>query len=113
MCVRKRQVVDEWESNRPGSLEFQGMRGPSSKTWDANNDERALHPLLIHVYNCIPSPNRRRSFQDKPYEYVLVDSPRLAAVTADGRPFAEHIASREGKVPAGGLSAVVRFFLFS
>ncbi|CBN75995.1 conserved unknown protein [Ectocarpus siliculosus] len=37
-----------------------------------------------------------RTTTDKPYEYVLVDSPRLAAVTADGRPFAEHIASRKG-----------------
>ncbi|CAB1118327.1 unnamed protein product [Ectocarpus sp. CCAP 1310/34] len=37
-----------------------------------------------------------RTTTDKPYEYVLVDSPRLAAVTADGSPFAEHIASKQG-----------------
>lgn len=34
--------------------------------------------------------------KDKPYEYVMVDSPRLASVSADGRPFADHIASGEG-----------------
>ncbi|CAM9578347.1 unnamed protein product, partial [Hapterophycus canaliculatus] len=32
-----------------------------------------------------------RTTMDKPYEYVMVDSPRLAKVSADGSPFAEYI----------------------
>ena len=34
--------------------------------------------------------------QNKPYEYVTVDSPHLASVSEDGRAFAEHLASQEG-----------------
>ncbi|CAM9169441.1 unnamed protein product [Pylaiella littoralis] len=37
-----------------------------------------------------------RDTQDKPYEYVMVDSPRLAAVAADGSAFAAHLASGKG-----------------
>eukprot|EP00752_Nemacystus_decipiens_P003071 g2846.t1 len=37
-----------------------------------------------------------RSTMDKPYEYVMVESPRLASVSADGHAFAEYIASGEG-----------------
>lgn len=37
-----------------------------------------------------------KSTMDKPYEYVMTDSPSLASVSADGHPFAEHIAAGEG-----------------
>eukprot|EP00903_Cladosiphon_okamuranus_P016565 g15282.t1 len=37
-----------------------------------------------------------RSTMDKRYEYVMVDSPRLASVSANGGDFAEYIASGEG-----------------
>ena len=54
---------------------------------------------------------RRRCFQDMPYEYVLVDSPRLASVSADGGAFAEYIAAGEGD-DSGPISLKV-LFMFS
>lgn len=49
----------------------------------------------------MPSPPLWRAgvctFKDKPYEYVMVDTQSLAAVSADGSAFADYIASGEGK----------------
>lgn len=49
-----------------------------------------LSVLFACVFACFVSA------QDKPYEYVMVDSPSLASVSADGGAFATHIASGEG-----------------
>lgn len=51
----------------------------------------ALTPALLRA-----GPKTLARVQDKPYEYVTVDSPHLASVSEDGRAFAEHLASEEG-----------------
>ena len=64
----------------------------------------AIPPLSHHLpISLLPSPfNLPLAFpKDKPYEYVMVDSPRLASVSANGRDFAEYIASGEGMLRLG------------
>ncbi|CAM9663548.1 unnamed protein product, partial [Laminaria digitata] len=56
---------------------------------------------LVSALACVHAPATRCPqtlplVQDKPYEYVTVDSPHLASVSEDGRAFAEHVDPEEG-----------------
>lgn len=90
-CFEVRPSSRDKGAGRRGHILFFSsllLVGPSPSLPNKNT-KNEKSPLLVFVFFC--------PVQDKAYEYVVVDSPRLASVSADGGAFDAHIASGEGQ----------------